>query len=467
MARVLVVEDEQVMQSLLDRALRKWKHEPVLVGDAEAALAAFLPGRFDVVLTDIRLPGRSGLELLDLLVAQDPETPVVVMTAFGSIATAVDAVRRGAADFVTKPVDLGFLQLALERTLEKRRAGDELDRLRARADERDRLCGLVGGSIAMRQVYSLIDKVAPKPINVLVLGESGTGKELCARAIHELSPRAQGRFQPVNCAAFAEGLLESELFGHEKGSFTGADRRKLGHFEVAQGGTLFLDEVGEAPPSVQAKLLRALQEREIVRVGGTDPVKVDVRVVAATNRDLEELVRAGGFREDLYYRLASFPIRLAPLRERPDDVPLLAEHHLEALGHAGRAIGVGAMRALTAFRWPGNVRQLQNAVAFAAVLAGDGPIELEHLPPEVREGPAARPTSEAPAGAGEGAGLEARMLELPLREAREAFERVYLEQLLRRCRGNVSEAARRAGLGRPSLHEKIHRLGLDPDAFRS
>ncbi|MCW8139600.1 MAG: sigma-54-dependent Fis family transcriptional regulator [Planctomycetota bacterium] len=257
MPRVLAVDDEQVMRSLLEKALPRWGYDVTLVGDAEEAVERFAPRRFDVVLTDLRLPGRSGLELLDQLKQLDPATPVVVMTAFGSIATAVDAVRRGAADFVTKPLELSYLELALRRTLDQKRATEELERLRPHADEREGLGGLVGRSLPMKQVYSLIDKVGPTQLTVLVLGESGTGKELCARAIHAASPRAGERFQAVNCAAFSETLLESELFGHERGAFTGADKRKQGHFEVAQGGTLFLDEIAESPPSVQAKLLRA------------------------------------------------------------------------------------------------------------------------------------------------------------------------------------------------------------------
>jgi two-component system response regulator HydG len=458
--RILVVDDEQVMRSLLEKALPRWGYEVTLARDAEEAAERFAPRRFDVVLTDLRLPGRSGLELLDQLKELDPATPIVLMTAFGSIATAVDAVRRGAADFVTKPLDLSFLELALRRTLEQKRTREELERLRPHADEREGLGDLVGRSLPMKQVYSLVDKVGPTTLTVLILGESGTGKELCARAIHEASPRRAGRFQAINCAAFTETLLESELFGHEKGSFTGADKKKQGHFEVATGGTLFLDEIAEAPPSVQAKLLRTLQALEIVRVGGTDPIKVDVRIVAATNRDLEAEVKAGRFRQDLYYRLSSFPIRLAPLRERQDDIPVLVEHFLRREGQTHRSISMEATVALSRYPWPGNVRQLENAIARAAVLAGDGGIDVEHLPPEVIAGGAeSRP--------GQGGGTEGALLDLPLKEARERFERLYLEELLRRCQGNVSEAARRAGLGRASLHEKINKLGLEPDAFRA
>jgi DNA-binding NtrC family response regulator len=462
MRRILVVEDEQVMRSLLEKALAKWGWQATVVASADAGWEAFAPRRFDVVLTDVRLPGRSGLELLDQIKALAPEQAVIVMTAFGSIATAVDAVKRGAIDFVIKPLDLAYLELTLKRTRERLDQEAELERLRPHADEREGLGGLVGRSLPMKQVYSLIDKVAPRPLTVLVTGESGTGKELCARAIHDFSPRRSERFQAVNCAAFTETLLEAELFGAEKGAYTGADKRRVGHFEAASGGTLFLDEVGEAPPSVQAKLLRALQEREVVRVGGTDSIKVDVRIVAATNKDLRERVAAGAFREDLYYRLSGFAIELPPLRSRPDDISLLVEHFLRAEGHGQQSLSVEAGLALSRFPWPGNVRQLQSAIARAAVLAGEGTIELEHLPEEVQTG-----RSASGAVAPSGGKLDAKVLELPLKEARDTFERLYIENMLELCQGNVSEAARRMGIGRATLNEKIQKLGLDPDTFRS
>ena len=456
---VLVVDDEPVMRTYLERAIQRLGYEVVLARDAEEALARFAPRRFAMVLSDLRMPGSSGFELLDQLTAADPVTPVVIMTAFGSIDLAVEAVHRGATDFITKPVDLKHLELVLRRTLDRRAADEELERLRPHADAREGLGELVGRSLPMKQVYALIDKVAGRDLTVLILGETGTGKELCARAIHEKSQRAQERFQVVNCAGLQETLLESELFGHEKGAFTGADKRKLGHFEVADGGTLFLDEVGESPPSVQAKLLRAIQEKEIVRVGGTDPIKVDVRILAATNRDLEAEVKAGRFREDLFYRLSAFPLHLAPLRERIEDVPLLIDTFLARDGGL-KELGVESALLLERYSWPGNVRQLENVIARAAVLAGDGPIELEHLPPEL--------TAASASAASDGlAPDDTGFLDLPLRAARERFERKYLERLLRRCGGNVSETARRAGMGRASLHEKINKLGLDPDSFRS
>ncbi|MCA8922522.1 MAG: sigma-54-dependent Fis family transcriptional regulator [Planctomycetes bacterium] len=454
MARILVTEDESVMRSLLAKALAKWGHEATLVESAEEALQAYAPRRFDLVLTDLCMPGDDGLSLLDALRDQEPGLPVVIMTAYGSIKTAVDAVRRGASDFLAKPFDLAHLRLVLERSLNQRAQQAEIERLRPLADEREGLGDLIGSSLPMRQVYGMVDKVAPTELTVLLLGETGTGKELCARAIHAHSRRAGGRFQVVNCAAFQATLLESELFGHEKGAFTGANQLKVGHFEAAHGGTLFLDEIGEASPEVQSKLLRALQEREITRVGGTTPIKVDVRVVAATNRDLEQEVASKAFREDLYYRLAAFPIELPPLRKRADDVRVLANHLLAENQHTA-GLSPEAELALSRYEWPGNVRQLQNVLQRAALLAGDAPLTLEHLK---------LPVSAAP-GVEDGATQEG-LFGLPLRDAREGFERVYLRRLLQRCSGNVSAAARAAGVGRASLHEKLNKLGLDADEFR-
>jgi DNA-binding NtrC family response regulator len=453
---ILVAEDEQVMRSLLEKALKRWGYNVTAVPSAEQALEVFKPRKFAAVLSDMKMPGKSGMDLLGELRALDPETPVVLMTAFGSIATAVEAVKQGAADFVPKPFELPHLEMVLTRTLSSRRASQEIERLRPLADEREELCGMVGRSLPMKQVYNLIDKVAGRDLTVLILGDNGTGKELCALAIHELSPRKGKRLQIVNCASFQENLLESELFGHEKGSFTGADKRKLGHFEVAQGGTLFLDEVAEAPLSVQAKLLRAIQEKEILRVGGTDPIKIDVRILAATNRDLEEEVKAGRFREDLYYRISAFPIVVPPLCERLDDVPLLAEHIL-AQEVPAKSLSLDASLALTRYAWPGNVRELANVLRRAQVLAGDSPsIELEHIDAKITGSPGLPPGQVA----------HGNLLHLPLREAREQFERLYLDRVLSRAEGNVSHAAKAAGMGRASLHDKINKLGLDPDKYR-
>ena len=464
MTRVLVVDDEQVMRTFLSKALTKLGYQVDLASNAEEALERFAPRVYQLVLSDLRMPGISGLELLERLTELDPRLAVVIMTAFGTIESAVEAVQRGAADFVTKPIELAHLKLVLERALERARTSDELERLRPHADQREQLGLLVGRSLPMKRVYSLIDKVAPRDITVLILGETGTGKSLCAKALHQLSARSQGRFQTVDCTSLKDSLLESELFGHEKGSFTGAHERRLGHLEVAAGGTVFLDEIGDAPLSVQAKLLRALQEREIVRVGGTDPIKIDVRVVAATNRDLEAMVKEGTFRQDLFYRLSSFPIEIAPLRRRVEDISLLVEHALADAGVPQLELAPEAALALETCAWPGNVRQLQNVIMRASVLAGAGPIELEHLEDVL---PELAPAGGSPAeGAERAPPLSPEVLDLPLRAARERFERFYLERALRICHGNVSESARRVGLGRASLHDKLNRLGIDPGRFR-
>jgi two-component system response regulator HydG len=459
MHSILVVDDEQIMRAFLKKALTKLGYTVTLATNVDEGLECFAPRRFSLVLSDLRMPGRSGLDLLDAVRSVDPTTPLVIMTAYGSIDSAVDAIRRGAADFVPKPLELAQLELVLERTIANRKTSEELDRLRPHADDREGLGELIGRSYAMKQVYALVDKVAPEDLTVLILGETGTGKELCARAIHDHSQRSKERFQVVNCAGLQETLLESELFGHEKGAFTGADRLKRGHFEVASGGTLFLDEVGEAPPSVQAKLLRAIQEKEIQRVGGTDSIKTDVRILAATNRDLEAEVKSGRFREDLYWRLSAFPILLAPLRERLDDVSTLVDHFLRKVGRGPDegALTLDASLLLTRYEWPGNVRQLENVIARASVLAGEAAIDVSHLPPEVLASVGASPPDSA---------LDGGLLELPLRQARQRFERAYIQNLLRRCKGNVSEAARQADMGRASMHDKINKLGIDPDRFR-
>lgn len=465
MAKILVVDDEHVMRAFLERALKKLGHEVELVSSGEEALERFTPRTYQLVLSDLRMPGLSGLELLERLIELDPRVGVVIMTAFGTIENAVEAVQRGAVDFVTKPIELGHLKLVLERALSDSETKDELERLRPHADTREQLGLLVGRSLPMKRVYSMIDRVAPRDLTVLILGETGTGKSLCAKALHQLSKRAKGRLQTVDCTALQETLLESELFGHEKGAFTGAHEQHRGHFEVASGGTIFLDEIGDAPPSVQAKLLRAIQDNVIQRVGGTEEIKVDVRVIAATNRNLEEMVQAGSFRQDLYFRLATFPIELPPLRQRVEDLPLLVEHILADAGLGEVELSPEASLALEACAWTGNVRQLQNVITRASVMADEGLIELEHL-----EGvlPDLKQAADAAQESGLGAELpiSPQVLDLPLREARRHFERFYLERALRVTQGNVSEAARRVGMGRASLHDKLNKLEIDPATFR-
>ncbi len=460
--RILVVDDEPVMGSSLAKYLAAWGHEPVLAATVAEARAAFRPGAFAAVLLDLRLPDGDGVSLLRALREEDPDVPVLMMSAYGTVEAAVEAVKAGAVDFVTKPVQMAHLRHLLGRALEAAGIRREVQELRRFADQRTSFGDLIGASPAMREVYRLIEKVAAVDASVLIRGESGTGKELVARAIHVASGRRQGRFVAVNCAAVPEGLIESEIFGHEKGAFTGAVARKIGFLEQAGRGTFLLDEVSEASLAFQAKLLRVLQERTVVRVGGSEPVAVDARILAATHRDLAAEVRAGRFREDLFYRIHAVPLPIPPLRERTEDIPLLAEHFLaETAGREGKKAPVLAPEAVVALLrhpWPGNVRELQHVLERARVLDTDGRIGLEDLPEPFRAEPAtavSRPGSPPDAGAIR-----------PLREAREDFEKEYLVSLLRAHKGNVTEAARKAKLGRASLHEKLRRHDIDPDRFR-
>jgi two-component system response regulator AtoC len=459
MDRILVVDDEPVMGSSLAKVLGAWGYEPVLAATAAAAREAFRPCAFAAVLLDLRLPDGDGVSVLRAIRADDPEVPVLLMSAYGTVEAAVEAVKAGATDFVTKPIQMGHLEHVLRRTVEESRIRREVQELRRFADQRASYGELVGASPAMRQVYRLIEKVAAADVPVLIRGESGTGKELVARAIHVASGRRQGRFVAVNCAAVPETLIESEIFGHEKGAFTGAAARRIGLLEQAQGGSFFLDEISEATLPFQAKLLRALQERTVTRVGGTEPVAVDARILAATHRDLAEEVRAGRFREDLFYRIHAIPVALPPLRDRTEDIPLLAEHFLgQAAAREGKKapeLTPEAVAALLRHPWPGNVRELLNVLERARVLDSDGRIGPEDLPEPFRDAP------------GRGARKAATAGQKPLREAREAFEKEYLVALLRANQGNVTEAARKAGLGRASINEKLRRYGIDPDRFRT
>ena len=385
-ARVLVVDDEASARSGMEKLLRQEGFMVDVAEGGQAALAIAADNPPDVVITDLKMPGMDGVELLKKLHEQDPDLPVIVVTAFGDFSSAVRAMREGADDYLTKPVDFDALTLSIERAIARRELRSEADNLRRhiREQEGEGLEGLIGVSPAMQKVYRTARQVAAARATVLITGESGTGKGEVARAIHSKSPRAKGPLVLLHCAALAESLLESELFGHEKGAFTGADKRRLGRFEQANGGTLFLDEVGEIPPATQVKLLHVLQERTFERVGGNEPVSVDVRLVAATNRDLAADVQEGRFREDLYYRLNVVHIDMPPLRVRDGDVLLLANHFLRrfASENAKRMdrFSDKARARIVAHRWPGNVRELENAIERAVVLCDGAVIEEEHLP---------------------------------------------------------------------------------------
>jgi DNA-binding NtrC family response regulator len=459
---VLVVDDEPDMVENCTRILRRAGYRVLGATDPERALGLIESERPDVLLTDLKMPGLDGMELMRRAREIDGTLPVVVITAFGSIESAVTAIKQGAFDYLPKNFSVDQLTVTVERALRQRALGVENENLRKQLAAALGLENIIGRSPAMAQVFELVKKAARSEANILVLGESGTGKELIARAVHANSPRAPQPFVPVDCAALPENLLESELFGHEKGAFTGAVRAKPGLMEVAAGGTVFLDEIGELPLALQSKLLRALQERQVRRVGGTALVDVDVRVVSATNRDLRQEAAKGQFREELYYRINVIEIRLPPLRERTGDVRLLAYAFVRRYGQ-GRVTACAdeAMAALEAYRWPGNVRELQNVIERACALADGETITVADLPDHVVHGaPRADRASMKPdevhaAGAA---------LDLPLKDAKEQWmsvlEASYLRDLLVRHGGNITAAAKAAGVDRKTFHRLVTKHGV-------
>jgi two-component system NtrC family response regulator/two-component system response regulator HydG len=402
--RILVVDDEQNARTALKTILQEEGYDVAEAGDGEQALAQLEAFRPAVVLTDVRMPRMDGITLIRRAREGGSDAVFVVMTAFASIEAAVDAMQAGAENYLVKPLDVRTTLVVLGKALERRRLQQDAEQLRERVRERYRFHNIVGDSAELQAVFDVVKRAAPTKATVLVLGESGTGKELVAQALHEESPRKDRPFIKVNCAALSESLLESELFGHEKGSFTGAVARKEGRFELADGGTLFLDEIGEVSPNIQIKLLRVLQQREFERVGGTQTLKVDVRLVAATNRDLAAEVKAGRFREDLFYRLNVVAVTLPPLRQRKGDVPALVDHfvtkYADAYGKAIRGLAPGTLNALMSHDWPGNVRELENAVERAVVLCTGEHLTADDLPPTLR---GARPRTDR--GVGSAGGL--------------------------------------------------------------
>ena len=444
--RILVIDDEPTQLELVGGFLRKQGFEVVAAASGRAAVARFKQEPFDLVLTDQRMPDLSGLDVLDAVRAASPETAVVIMTAYGTIETAVSAVKAGAADYLAKPLNLDELLHRIHQIQDRRRLLTENRELRAALAERHRVEGIIGESGAMQEMLSVVRRVAPSDATVLIRGESGTGKELIARALHYASPRAARPLVKVNCAALAESLLEAELFGHEKGAFTGAVTARKGRFELADGGSLFLDEIGDLPPHLQVKLLRVLQEREFERVGSSRPIKVDVRLLAATHRNLEALVREGQFRDDLYYRINVVTIQLPPLRERREDVPMLIDHFLRAFadknGKSIRGLTREAREALLRYDYPGNVRELENLIERAVVLTRDDVIDLTDLPLTL-EAQAAEPES--------GAGLVAAV---------EGLERRMIREALAKADGIQTRAAELLGIGERVLRYKLKKYGL-------
>jgi DNA-binding NtrC family response regulator len=457
--RILVVDDEPEMVENCTRLLRRAGYRMLGTTDAERALALLDSERPDLLLTDLKMPGIDGLELMRRAHELDPALPVIVVTAFASIDSAVTAIKAGAFDYLPKTFSADELTVVVERALRQRALGVENQNLRAQLAAALGLENVVGQSPAMAQVFDLVKKAARSEANILILGESGTGKELIARAVHANSPRAGHPFVPVDCASLPENLLESELFGHEKGAFTGAVRTKPGLMETADGGTLFLDEIGELPLSLQSKLLRALQERQIRRVGGTGLVDVNVRVVSATNRNIRDAIGKGEFREELYYRVNVIEIRLPPLRDRAGDVRLLVHVFLKRYGQGRVTVcDDAAMAALEAYRWPGNVRELQNVIERACALADGDSIHREDLPDHVVHGVRAAAGGQVMAEAQLAAGS------LPLKEAKDQWmgvlEASYLRQLLERHHGNISAAAKDAGIDRKTFHRLVTKHGI-------
>jgi DNA-binding NtrC family response regulator len=438
---LLVVDDEERFAKLVAAHLTEAGHEVVACFSGSAALKEIEGRAFDAVVTDLKMAPVNGLELLDAVKAACPETEVILMTAHGAVETAVAAMRRGAYDFITKPFSLDELVLTLERLEERSRLKRENRALRRELAAGSKQSEMIGESPALKQVRVLIGRVAPSDASVLVLGESGTGKELVAREIHRQSRRADRPFVVVHAAALPETLLESELFGYEKGAFTGAAGRKPGRLEAAAGGTLFLDEIGEISPATQVKLLRFLQERMFVRLGGSESIAVDARVIAATNRDLVEAVREGRFREDLYYRLAVFPIQVPPLRERKDDVGRLAGHILGRLGYRAEP-DPAVLRLLLDYDWPGNIRELENVLERAMLLAAGEPVAVRHI-----QLPEAVLVQSEP-------GHSASARSLP------EMEKLMLEDALHRSGGNKSKAAKLLGITRRMLYTKLQKFGI-------
>jgi len=452
MPLVLVVDDEPGVQESL-RMLLKEECQVVTAGSAAEALVAVEQTPPDLVLLDLVMPGRSGLDLLSDLSERGVPAPVIVLTATKTVTTAVEAMKRGAADYVTKPFEVDALRIKIRRLLEQGALEQEVVRLRDEVSRRDRLGAMVGRSAPMQELFRAIERVARSKASVLIRGESGTGKELVARALHDLGPRSDGPFVAVNCAAIPETLLESELFGHERGAFTDAREQRIGRFEAAGGGTLFLDEVGEIAPAMQGKLLRALQERVIERLGGAHPIPVDVRIVAATNRDLEASIQAGEFRSDLYYRINVVPLVIPPLRQRREDIPLLAEHVLARIStEAGRgkmSLAPEAAELFQGYAWPGNVRELENALERAAALSDRDELLAADLPEVVVEG--ARMAT---------LGEQVRAGRLGFDEAVARFESELLREALESSGWNQTQAATQLGITRRQLKLKIDRYQL-------
>lgn len=458
MAHILIIEDNDTLREGITQVVKRMGHEATSAANGRLGLEAFANKTPDLVITDLKMDEVGGMQVLGEVLEREPETLVMIVTAFGSIEKAVEAMKEGAFDFIPKPFPPDLLRTKIDKALEVRASRKKTERLASENEMLRRDAGhddnleIVGQSDAMADVYKMIEKVAPTGSTVYIYGESGTGKELVARAIHDASRRADGPFIRVNCSALAETLLESELFGHEKGAFTGAHKRRLGRFELADGGTIFLDEIGDISPAIQLKLLRVLQERAFERVGGEETIEVDVRVITATNKDIKEQVEEGKFREDLFYRLHIIPITLPALRERPGDVELLVDHFIDKLAARTRSqvdsVAPDALEALRSYEWPGNVRELENVIEHALVFAEGDKVQLNDLPAAIT-------------------GIERdNMLEVPdddrsLPEILEDLEKQLILRAYDKADGVKTETARLLGIKTSALYYKLEKYGID------
>lgn len=451
---ILIVEDEKNTREGLERTLNR-NYQIIQADNGEKALQLLAEKPVDILLTDLRMPGMDGLTLVRRAIAHESQPVCIVLTAYGSIESAVEAMKAGAYDFLTKPLNLDQLEIVIERALHSRQLENENRSLRTQLDKKFGLEAIVGRTPVMEELFKLIRQVAPARTTALIQGESGTGKELVAHAIHNLSPRARGPFIAVHCAALPQNLLESELFGHEKGAFTGAVERRRGRFEMAEGGTLFLDEISEVAPAIQVKLLRVLEEWKFERVGGQETLKADIRLVTATNNDLKKIVQEGRLRNDLFYRLNVVMINLPPLRERRDDIPLLARHFLQDFAHENNRkiedISPDALSALADYDWPGNVRELKNVIERMVVLGRGARLTLRDLPASVRE-----KEQTAPQACGI---ISAASIPLSAGSIKETNRRMIMAAV-EAVGGNRTLAAKKLGISRRTLHRKLREFGI-------
>lgn len=449
---ILIIDDEKNIREGLGAALEMDGYTVFLAADGKQGLEILERGDIDLVITDLKMPEVSGEEILAKVTGETPGIPVIVLTGHGTIDSAVDAMRKGAYDFLTKPVNLDRLSLLVKRALERREISLQNSVYRKEIEGKTTFENMIGKSHEIQKVFDLVKKVAPSKASVLITGESGVGKEMIANALHNLSPRKDKPFIKVHCAALSDSLLESELFGHEKGAFTGAIAMKRGRFELAHEGTIFLDEIGEISQNVQVKLLRVIQERKFERVGGEETLDVDVRIIAATNRNLEEEIKKGNFREDLYYRLNVVNINVPPLRERKDDIPIMVNNFIRKFSKENNknitAVDTKAKNALYSYDWPGNIRELRNCIEGAVVIAEGSTLRLEDLPPAVRKS------------------QENSSISIPAGTDMDTAEKIIIRETLLFCHGNKSKTAQVLGIGRKTLHRKLMEMNLvsgDPE----